>query len=105
MSVRILIVDDNAINMKLAADVLAGPDCEVACAGDAEQALALLAASLPDLILIDGGRGQLNAACAELARLGLGSIPVPREVQTAPFQAFTPAGPPAIRRVASRVSE
>lgn len=53
MSVRILIVDDNAINMKLAADVLAGPDCEVACAGDAEQALALLAASLPDLILMD----------------------------------------------------
>ena len=31
---------------------------------------------MPDLILIDGGRGQLNAACAELARLGLGSIPV-----------------------------
>lgn len=31
---------------------------------------------LPDLILIDGGRGQLNAACAELGRLGLGSIPV-----------------------------
>jgi len=31
---------------------------------------------LPDLILIDGGRGQLNAACAELARLGLGTIPV-----------------------------
>ena len=32
--------------------------------------------SLPDLILIDGGKGQLNAACAELARLGLGHIPV-----------------------------
>jgi excinuclease ABC subunit C len=30
----------------------------------------------PDLILIDGGRGQLNAACAELVRLGLGTIPV-----------------------------
>ncbi|MCW5559736.1 MAG: excinuclease ABC subunit UvrC, partial [Verrucomicrobiae bacterium] len=33
-------------------------------------------ARLPDLILIDGGRGQLNAACAELAALGLGSIPI-----------------------------
>ena len=32
--------------------------------------------SLPDLILIDGGKGQLNAACAELAKLGLGGIPV-----------------------------
>jgi len=32
--------------------------------------------SLPDLILIDGGKGQLNAACGELAKLGLSSIPV-----------------------------
>jgi excinuclease ABC subunit C len=31
---------------------------------------------LPDLILIDGGKGQLNAACAELAKLGLDGIPV-----------------------------
>jgi excinuclease ABC subunit C len=33
-------------------------------------------ASFPDLILIDGGRGQLNAACAELAKLSLEKIPV-----------------------------
>lgn len=32
--------------------------------------------NLPDLILIDGGKGQLNAACAELAKLGLSHIPV-----------------------------
>jgi excinuclease ABC subunit C len=31
--------------------------------------------SLPDLILIDGGKGQLGAACAELEKLGLGHIP------------------------------
>jgi excinuclease ABC subunit C len=31
---------------------------------------------LPDLILIDGGKGQLGAACAELEKLGLGHIPV-----------------------------
>jgi excinuclease ABC subunit C len=31
---------------------------------------------LPDLILIDGGKGQLNAACAELKKLGLERIPV-----------------------------
>ena len=31
---------------------------------------------LPDLILIDGGRGQLNAARAELEKLGLGHLPV-----------------------------
>jgi excinuclease ABC subunit C len=32
--------------------------------------------SLPDLILIDGGKGQLNAACDELQKLGLSHIPV-----------------------------
>jgi len=31
---------------------------------------------MPDLILIDGGKGQLNAATAELEKLGLGKIPV-----------------------------
>jgi len=31
---------------------------------------------MPDLILIDGGKGQLGMACAELAKLGLGKIPV-----------------------------
>ena len=32
--------------------------------------------SFPDLILIDGGKGQLGMACAELAKLGLEKIPV-----------------------------
>ena len=32
--------------------------------------------ALPDLILIDGGKGQLSAACAELEKLGLRDIPV-----------------------------
>src|SRR5581483_8561682 len=33
-------------------------------------------ANLPDLILIDGGKGQLSAACEELEKLGLSRIPV-----------------------------
>jgi len=32
--------------------------------------------NMPDLIVIDGGKGQLNAACAELEKLGLKQIPV-----------------------------
>ena len=32
--------------------------------------------NLPDLILIDGGKGQLSSACAELKKLGLEKIPV-----------------------------
>jgi excinuclease ABC subunit C len=31
---------------------------------------------LPDLILIDGGKGQLGAACRELEKLGLNKIPI-----------------------------
>ncbi len=34
------------------------------------------AVPLPDLILIDGGKGQLQAACQELEKLGLGQIPI-----------------------------
>lgn len=34
------------------------------------------ATNLPDLILIDGGKGQLNAACAQLEKLDLSWIPV-----------------------------
>lgn len=37
---------------------------------------AVSAAPFPDLILIDGGKGQLNAACAELGKLGLEKLPV-----------------------------
>jgi excinuclease ABC subunit C len=32
--------------------------------------------NLPDLILIDGGKGQLGMACAELKKLGLEKIPI-----------------------------
>lgn len=34
------------------------------------------AASLPDLVIVDGGRGQLSSACRELEALGLGHLPV-----------------------------
>jgi excinuclease ABC subunit C len=34
------------------------------------------AAAMPDLVVIDGGKGQLNAALGELAKLGLTQIPL-----------------------------
>ena len=34
------------------------------------------ATGLPDLIVVDGGKGQLNAACEELRKLGLSDLPV-----------------------------
>ena len=32
--------------------------------------------NLPDLIIVDGGKGQLNSACKELQRLGLFDLPI-----------------------------
>lgn len=31
---------------------------------------------LPDLVIVDGGKGQLNAACKELQKLGLDTLPI-----------------------------
>ncbi|NLH72305.1 MAG: excinuclease ABC subunit UvrC [Verrucomicrobia bacterium] len=51
---------------------------------------------LPDLILIDGGRGQVNAAFAELEKLGLQHIPViglAKEFE----EIYRPGGAPPLR--------
>ncbi len=59
-----------------AADVLEGKDQESdAVNGTAATDKALEWAELPDLLMIDGGRGQLNAACAALRELGFEHIP------------------------------
>ena len=50
---RVLIVEDNPINMKLAADVLEADGMRVERAADAEAAEALLRSLEPDLILTD----------------------------------------------------
>jgi len=49
----ILIVDDNPVNLRLAARVLELEGHAIATAGDAEQAQELLARMIPDLILMD----------------------------------------------------
>ena len=53
MSACILVVDDNATNLKLAAEVLTLEGHVVVAAGDAEEALATLVSLRPDLILMD----------------------------------------------------
>ena len=50
---RILIVEDNPTNLKLASDVLEAAGFAIDRAADAEQALALMGGILPDLILMD----------------------------------------------------
>src|SRR5260221_6072044 len=49
----ILIVDDNAQNLKLARVILAGEGYDVKTAGDAEEALRVLHSHTPRLILMD----------------------------------------------------
>lgn len=53
MSIRILIVDDNPTNLKLASQVLEMDGYRVEQATDAEQAQELLRHMMPDLILMD----------------------------------------------------
>lgn len=53
MSACILIVDDNATNLKLATEVLAFEGHAVSQAMDADEALQLLRTLRPDLILMD----------------------------------------------------
>jgi CheY-like chemotaxis protein len=53
MSGRILIVDDNSINLKLASEILLASGYTVDGAINADQAQKLLATLLPDLILMD----------------------------------------------------
>jgi len=53
MNLTILVIDDNAVNLRLAAEVLEVEGHRVLRAEDAEQALALLEGPLPDLVLTD----------------------------------------------------
>ena len=41
-----------------------------------KQAPNFVAVRLPDLIIVDGGKGQLSSACRELQRLGLHDLPI-----------------------------
>ncbi len=50
---RILIVDDNVVNLKLVRVLLASEGYDVRTAGDAEEALSVLASFSPRLILMD----------------------------------------------------
>ena len=52
MSKRILVMEDEQDNRQIIRDMLAGIDCEITEAEDAEQAVAAIAKERPDLILM-----------------------------------------------------
>jgi CheY-like chemotaxis protein len=53
MSTKILVVDDNATNLKLISDLLEFEGHEILRAADAEDAQVILAGTMPELILMD----------------------------------------------------
>lgn len=60
MALRVLVVDDNPINLKLASEVLEFEGYEVAKAVDAESALEIIKNSQPNLILMDIGLPEMD---------------------------------------------
>ncbi|AKJ26718.1 response regulator [Caldimonas brevitalea] len=75
---RILVVDDNRLNLKLAADVLELDGYVVTTAADAEQALQRLQEMHPDLILMD------------IALPGMDGLTLTRRLKADPRYANTP---------------
>ena len=64
-----------------------------------------VAVRLPDLIIVDGGKGQLSSACRELQRLGLHDLPIiglakEREEIYRPGRALASATSNGLRRLA-----
>lgn len=53
MKARVLVVDDNPVNLKLAVEILEAEEYDVEKASDAEEAQLRLKHRLPDLILMD----------------------------------------------------
>jgi excinuclease ABC subunit C len=60
-----------------ASDLAAKPqDNAAGFLNSARNDTSFVAVRLPDLIVVDGGKGQLSAACRELQRLGLHDLPI-----------------------------
>ena len=86
---RILVVDDNPTNLKLACDVLEWAGYAVGHAGDAEQALDSIADAPPDLILMDIGLPGMDGLT--LTRK-LKEDPVTRAIRIVALTAFAMKG-------------
>jgi CheY-like chemotaxis protein len=84
-TIRILIVDDNAANLKLATAVLECADFELLQAMDAEQALQVIASTPPALILMDIGLPGMDGLT--LTRK-LKDDPATRHIKIVAFTAF-----------------
>jgi len=94
---RVLIVDDNELNVELARFLLEADGVEVDCAADAVQALARIAASAPDLILMDIQMPGMNGL--DLTRR-LKADPATSPIVVVAFTAYAMKGDEARMRAA-----
>jgi excinuclease ABC subunit C len=69
---------DHELERELEAEELAAGELPAAVTTAAAAPVASRAAPvrLPDLVIVDGGKGQLSSACAELQRLALHDLPI-----------------------------
>lgn len=94
---RVLIADDNPLNVELVSYVLAADGFEVATAADAAETLAQVAAFAPDLILMDIQMPGTDGL--ELTRR-LKAAPATKHIVIAAFTAYAMKGDEAKMRAA-----
>jgi two-component system cell cycle response regulator DivK len=76
--VRVLIVDDNPLNLELAKEVLAAAGYVVRQAASGAEALAAVRQELPQIILMDIGMPQMDGyAVLKALRAGLATASIP----------------------------
>ena len=68
MSAKVLVVDDNPLNVKMLADILAFKGYQVVKASGGQEALALVRSEKPDLVLLDVMMPDLDgySVCASI---------------------------------------
>lgn len=96
-ALRVLIVDDNAMNAALAEVVLLAEHFEVAIATDGLQAMVQVVSFQPDLILMDIQMPGMDGL--EVTRI-LKADPLTRHIRIAAFTAFAMRGDEAKMRAA-----
>ena len=94
---RVLVVDDNPLNLELASYVLAADGLAVATAGDADEALCRIADFQPDLILMDI---QLPGMDGLALTRRLKADPATRLIVVVAFTAYAMKGDEAAMRAA-----
>ena len=94
---RVLIVDDNAMNVELVMFVLSAATFEVESAADASQAIRQITAFRPDLILMDVQMPDIDGI--ELTRQ-IKADPATRDITVVAFTAYAMKGDEARMRAA-----